>query len=306
MSDKNLTGKEEASVNNSEKNAANSEINSIEIKNLFRRFNDQFTLNNVSFNVPKGSVVGFIGENGAGKSTTIRAVLGLLKKDSGEITVLGEDPYKMKPETKEKVGVVFDSIPFPSSLNANQLDKVLKGIYKSWSSRDFFFYLNKFGLPAASKIFTFSKGMEMRLSIAAALSHNPELLVLDEPTGGLDPVMRSEILDILLDFMQDENHSVLMSTHITSDLEHIADYICFIHNGNIVFFEERNEMLEKYRILKCTEQQLAAIDKSDIIGLHRGKFTNEVLTAAAGKYPDITADTASIEEIMVYYIKEGV
>ena len=118
--------------------------------------------------------------------------------------------------------------------------------------------------------------------------------------------MRSEILDILLDFMQDENHSVLMSTHITSDLEHIADYICFIHNGNIVFFEERNEMLEKYRILKCTEQQLAVIDKSDIIGLHRGKFTNEVLTMAAGKYPDITADTASIEDIMVYYVKEGV
>lgn len=277
--------------------------NSIEIKNLSRRFS-RFTLDRVSFSVPKGAVVGFIGENGAGKSTTIKAVLGLLKKDGGEIKVLGEDPYKMKPQTKEKIGVVFDSMPFPPSLTAAQLDKVLKGIYKSWDSKIFYSYLNRFGLPAANKLSSYSKGMEMRLSIAAALSHSPELLVLDEPTGGLDPVMRSEILDILLEFMQDENHSVLMSTHITSDLEHIADYICFIHNGRIVFFEERNKMLEKYRILKCTDEQLASVDKTDIVGLRKGRFTNEILTAAADKYPDITADTASIDDIMVYYVKE--
>lgn len=281
----------------------NTVTNSIEIKNLSRRFR-QFTLDRVSFSVPKGAVVGFIGENGAGKSTTIKAVLGLLKKDGGEIAVLGEDPYKMKPQTKEKIGVVFDSMPFPPSLTAAQLDKVLKGIYKSWDSKIFYYYLNRFGLPTANKLSSYSKGMEMRLSIAAALSHSPELLVLDEPTGGLDPVMRSEILDILLEFMQDENHSVLMSTHITSDLEHIADYICFIHNGRIVFFEERNEMLEKYRILKCTDEQLASVDKTDIVGLRKGRFTNEILTAAADKYPDITADTASIDDIMVYYVKE--
>lgn len=278
--------------------------NSIEINGLSRRFN-QFALQNISFNVPKGSVVGFIGENGAGKSTTIRAVLGLLKKDSGEIKVLGEDPYNMKSDTKEKIGVVFDSIPFPPSLTAFQLDKVFNGIYKSWCSKDYFNYLNKFGLPLRSKLSTFSKGMEMRFSIAAALSHKPELLVLDEPTGGLDPVMRNEILDLLLDFMQDEKHSVLMSTHITSDLEHIADYICFIHNGQIVFFEERNEMIEKYHILKCTDQQLDAVDKEDIIGLRKGKFSNEILTACSDKYPDITADKASIEDIMVYYVKEA-
>lgn len=281
----------------------NNENNSIEIKNLSRVFSSQFALKNVSFNVPKGAVVGFIGENGAGKSTTIKAILGLLKKDGGEITVLGENPYDMRPETKEKVGVVFDSIPFPLSLSAIQLDKVLSGIYKSWDSKVFFNYLTKFGLPPKSRIKDYSKGMEMRLSIAAALSHHPELLVLDEPTSGLDPVMRSEILDLLLEFMQDENHSVLMSTHITSDLEHIADYICFIHNGEIVFFEERNEMTEKYRILKCSDSQLEAVDKRDIIGMHKGKFCNEVLTSAAGKYPDITADKASIEEIMVYYVK---
>lgn len=278
----------------------NANINSIEIKNLSRSFS-RFTLDNVSFNVPKGAIVGFIGENGAGKSTTLRAVLGLLKKDSGEITVLGEDPYNMRTETKEKIGVVFDSIPFPPSLSPKQLDKVFKGIYKSWDSDKYYAYLKKFGLPGTNKISTFSKGMEMRFSIAAALSHNPELLVLDEPTGGLDPIMRNEILDILLEFMQDESHSVLMSTHITSDLEHIADYICFIHNGRIVFFEERNEMLEKYRILQCTEEQLKTVDSTDIVGMHKGKFTNSVLTVNARKYPHITADNASIEDIMVYY-----
>lgn len=278
--------------------------NSIEINGLSRKFN-QFSLQDVSFNVPRGSIVGFIGENGAGKSTTIRAILGLLKKDSGEIRVLGEDPYTMSAKTREKVGIVFDSMPFPPSLNAIQLDKVFGGIYKSWSGRDYFDYLNKFGLPLKNKLSSFSKGMEMRFSIAVALSHSPELLVLDEPTGGLDPVMRSEILDLLLGFMQDENHSILMSTHITGDLEHIADYICFIHGGRVVFFEERNEMLEKYRILKCTDEQLSAVDRNDIIGLRRGRFSNEILTVHAEKYPDITADRADIENIMVFYVREA-
>ena len=182
---------------------------------------------------------------------------------------------------------------------------MLAGIYRTWDSNVFFGFLNKFGLPLKLKIKDYSKGMEMRLSIAAALSHNPDVLVLDEPTGGLDPVMRSEILDLLLEFIQQENHSVLMSTHITSDLEQIADYICFIHGGEIVFFEERNEMTEKYRIIKCGDEELSAIDKEDIIGIHKGKFCNEILTASSEKYPNLTADKASIEEIMVYYIKEG-
>ena len=277
---------------------------SIEIKNLCKSF-PGFQLKNVSFNVPAGSIVGFIGENGAGKSTTIKAILSLLKKDGGEIKVLGEDSEGLSPALKEKNGVVFDSIPFPPSLNAKQLSKVLAGIYRTWDSNVFFGFLNKFGLPLKLKIKDYSKGMEMRLSIAAALSHNPDVLVLDEPTGGLDPVMRSEILDLLLEFIQQENHSVLMSTHITSDLEQIADYICFIHGGEIVFFEERNEMTEKYRIIKCGDEELSAIDKEDIIGIHKGKFCNEILTASSEKYPNLTADKASIEEIMVYYIKEG-
>lgn len=277
--------------------------NCIEIKGVTRVY-PKFTLNDINLTVPCGSVMGFIGENGAGKSTTIKAILGLLKKGEGSITVLGEDASDLSPRTKEQIGVVFDGLAFPANLNAKQLDKVMTGIYKNWDSGVFFGYLNRFELPLDKKFKTFSRGMEMRLSIAAALSHHPRLLVLDEPTSGLDPVMRSEILDIFMEFMQDESHSIFISTHITSDLEHIADYICFIHKGSIVFTEERNEMLERHRILKCTDEELARIDKADIIGMRKGRFTNEVLTTAAEKYPDIAADAPSIEEIMVYYVKE--
>lgn len=277
--------------------------NCIEVKNISRSY-PQFSLKNVSFNVPYGSVVGFIGENGAGKSTTIRAILGLLKKGEGSITVLGENADDLSPATKEKIGVVFDGLSFPENLNVRQLDRVMRGIYKTWESEKFFSFMKKFELPLDKKFKSFSRGMVMRLSIAAALSHATQLLVLDEPTSGLDPVMRSEILDIFLDFMQDETHSILMSTHITSDLDHIADYICFIHKGEIVFTEERNEMLERHRILKCTDEQLAMIDKEDIIGVRRGRYQNEVLTTAADKYRDIPADKPTIEEIMVYYVKE--
>ena len=218
--------------------------------------------------------------------------------------VFGEDSEKMSNETREKIGVVFDTMPFPKNLTVTMLDKVFSGIYKSWDSEKFFGYITRFELPLKKKLSGFSRGMEMRLSIAAALSHNPSLLVLDEPTGGLDPVMRSEILDIFLEFMQDETHSILISTHITSDLEHIADYICFINKSKIVFTEERNEMLEKYRIMKCTEEDLQQVDKADIIGMRKGRFCNEVLTMNADKYPGMVADAPTIEDIMVYYVKE--
>ncbi len=277
--------------------------NVIEVSGLTKKYH-KFTLDNVALTVPMGSVMGFIGANGAGKSTTIKGILGLYKRDSGEVKVFGEDSEKLSNETREKIGVVFDTMPFPKNLTITMLDKVFSGIYKSWDSEKFFGYATRFELPLKKKLSGFSRGMEMRLSIAAAMSHNPSLLVLDEPTGGLDPVMRSEILDIFLEFMQDETHSILISTHITSDLEHIADYICFINKGKIVFTEERNEMVEKYRVLKCTEEDLKQIDKTDIIGMRKGRFCNEVLTMNADKYPSVTADKPTIEEIMVYYVKE--
>ena len=278
--------------------------NCIEIKGINKKY-AQFELNNVSFTVPSGTVMGFIGENGAGKSTTIKAVLGLMKPDSGEITVLGEDSQNLSKELKEKIGVVFDGLTFPNTLNAIQLDKVMAGIYRNWSSETFFKYLTRFELPTKKKFRTFSRGMEMRLSIAAALSHDPQLLVLDEPTSGLDPVMRSDILDIFLEFMQDESHSILLSSHITSDLDRIADYVTFIHKGKVIFTEERNEMRDKYRIIKCGEEQLSLIDKEDIIGMRKNRFNCEVLTTAAEKYPDLAVDIPTIDDIMVFYVKEG-
>ncbi len=278
--------------------------NCIEIKGLCKKY-IQFELKDINLSVPCGSVMGFIGENGAGKSTTIKAILGLIQPSAGTVTVLGEDSSRLTNETKSRIGVVFDGLAFPNQLNVMQLDKVMAGIYKNWSSETYFGYINRFGLPLKKKFSGFSRGMEMRLSIAVALSHDPQLLVLDEPTSGLDPVMRSEILDIFMEFMQDESHSILLSTHITSDLEHIADYITFIHKGELVFTEERNEMHDKYRILKCDAEQLALIDKEDIVGLRKTRFTCDVLTTAADKYPDIVADTPSIDDIMVFFVKEA-
>ena len=275
--------------------------NCIEINSVSKRYKS-FALDNVSLCVPYGSVMGFIGENGAGKSTTIKALLGLIKIDSGSITVMGENASELSNATKEKIGVVFDTPPFPPSLTPKQLDKVQRGIYKTWDSEKFFDYIKRFELPDDKKIKSFSRGMGMRLSISAALAHSPELLVLDEPTGGLDPVVRAGIIDIFREFMLDEKHTILISTHITSDLDRLADYICFIHKGKVIFTEERDEMHDKYRILNCTDEQLALIDKEDIIGIRKGRFSSEVLTAAADKYPDIASDVPTIDEIMVYFV----
>ena len=277
--------------------------NSIEIRDLTCRY-PSFALEGINLEVPCGTVLGLIGENGAGKSTLIKAVLGLIRPENGSIAVLGEDSTKLTPALKEDIGVVFDELPFPREMTAKQLDRVLGGIFTSWDSKVFRGYLDRFGLPDGKKFSSFSRGMQMRLSLAAAMSHAPRLLVLDEPTGGLDPVIRSEILDMLLEFIQDESHSILISTHITSDLEHIADYIGFIHQGRLKFCEERNELKEKHRILKCTDEQLSRIDPADIIGQRSGRFSHEVLTTAFGKYPDIAQDIPSIDELMVYYVRD--
>ena len=282
------------------------EGNCIEIKNLTKKYK-KFTLDNVSIDVPYGTVMGFVGENGAGKTTTIKAILGLLAADGGSVQVMGEEAYNMSGATKEKIGVVFDVPPFPPALNAKQMNKIFRGMYKNWDGEKFFKLLEKFEIPTDKKLKGFSRGMGMRFSIAQALSHGAELLVLDEPTGGLDPIIRSETMDILRDFMaEDEKNTIFFSTHITSDLDRLADYICFVHKGKVVFTEERDTLMEKYRILKCTDEQLSLIDKEDIIGMRKGRFASEVLTNAADKYPDIAADVPNIDEIMVYFIsKDG-
>ena len=222
------------------------------ISGLTKTYKD-FVLDKVSFSVPEGSIVGLIGENGAGKSTTINAALGLIQKDAGYISIMGQE--ELDNDTKEQIGVVFDGSNYPEILSPKRLNRVMKNIYHSWDDTPICPF-EKFSLPADKQIKQFSKGMKMKLAITVALSHNSKLLILDEATSGLDPVIRDDILDMLLDFVQDEEHSILVSSHITSDLEKIADYIVFIHEGQVVFFKPKDELTEQYGIIKCGAAQL--------------------------------------------------
>lgn len=274
------------------------------ISGLTKTYKD-FMLNGVSFSVPCGSIVGLIGENGAGKSTTINAVLGLIQKEAGSICVLGKE--QPDNEIKEQIGVVFDGNNYPEIFSTRKLNRVMKDIYHSWEEHTFLNLLKKFSLPTDKPIKQFSKGMKMKLAIAVALSHNSKLLILDEATSGLDPVIRDDILDILLDFAQDETHSILISSHITTDLEKIADYIVFIHEGQVVFSKPKDELTEQYGIIKCGAAQFEALDKSDIIVYRKMDYEWQVLVADRAamkkKYPKTLIDSVSIDEIMLLYVK---
>ena len=274
------------------------------ISGLTKTYKD-FMLNGVSFSVPCGSIVGLIGENGAGKSTTINAVLGLIQKESGSICVLGKE--QLDNEIKEQIGVVFGGNNYPEIFSTRKLNRVMKDIYHSWEEHTFLNLLKKFSLPTDKPIKQFSKGMKMKLAIAVALSHNSKLLILDEATSGLDPVIRDDILDILLGFAQDETHSILISSHITTDLEKIADYIVFIHEGQVVFSKLKDELIEQYGIIKCGAAQFEALDKSDIIVYRKMDYEWQVLVADRAamkkKYPKTLIDSVSIDEIMLLYVK---
>lgn len=274
------------------------------ISGLTKTYKD-FVLNDVSFSVPSGSIVGLIGENGAGKSTTISAALGLVQKEAGSVSVLGKE--ELDNEAKEQIGVVFDGNNFSEILSPKKIGRVMKDIYQSWDDRTFMALLKKFSLPAGKPIKQFSKGMKMKLAIAVALSHNSKLLILDEATSGLDPVVRDDILDMLLDFVQDESHSILVSSHITSDLEKIADYIVFLHEGRVVFSKPKDELTEQYGIIKCGSAQFDALDKSEIIAYRKMDYEWQVLVADRNKmqkkYPNAMIVPASIDEIMLLYVK---
>jgi len=280
--------------------------NALVVKGLKKKYRD-FTLDDVSFNIPCGMIVGLIGENGAGKSTTINAILGLIKKDAGTISILGKKDNEIDNGIRNQIGVVFDGSNFPSVLSARKLNNVLKNIYSTWDENRYFSLLQKMSLPTDKKIKEFSKGMKMKLSIAVALSHHSKLLILDEATSGLDPVVRDDILDMFLDFVQDENNSILVSSHITSDLEKVADYIVFIHKGKVVFSKPKDELKYQYGIIKCGAAQFDAIDKEEIIAYRKQDYEWEVLvadrTAAQKKYPKAVIDPATIDEIMLLYVK---
>lgn len=279
--------------------------NALVVNNLTKKYRD-FALDKVSFSVPCGTIVGLIGENGAGKSTTINAILGLINYDSGNIELLGKQDTQ-DDSVRNQIGVVFDGNNYPDVLSAQKLNRVFKQLYSAWDESKFFSLLKKMSLPTNKKIKEFSKGMKMKLSIAAALSHNSKLLVLDEATSGLDPVVRDDILDMFLEFVQDENNSILVSSHITSDLEKVADYIVFIHEGRVVFCKSKDELRYKYGIIRCGAAQFDTIDKEEVIAYRKQDYEWEVLIAdrdkAQRKYPKAVIDPATIDEIMLLYVK---
>ena len=273
----------------------------IEIKNLVKKF-DGFTLGPIDLSIPKGTIVGYIGQNGAGKSTTIKLLLGLLKKDSGEIKILGYvNPNSI--ELKDKIGVVFDDLLVPEEMTLVDLEKFCSRVYSKWD-RDFFYQLKKkFNLSEKQAIKSYSRGMRMKLSMAIALSHNAEILILDEATSGLDPIVREEILDFLLDFMQDENHTILISSHILSDLEKVADYIAFINDGKVLFVESKDELKENYAICTLSNEEVKNLDEEAIIGRRIHAFGQEMLVKRNFIPDGIRLQKPSIEDIMIYFLK---
>lgn len=279
----------------------------LQVQDLRKEYSS-FTLKNVSFSLPKGCIMGMIGENGAGKTTTIKSILGLCNPDGGEITCLGEKITEQNEEKiKQRIAVVFDENHFPESMNALQAGKIMQSIYRDWDHALFQQYLNRFHLSEKKLVKEYSRGMKMKLNIAVALSHHPELLILDEATSGLDPIVREEILDLFLEYIQDENHSILFSSHITTDLDKIADYITFIHQGEVVFSKDKTELIESSGILKCSESALEEIDPEYIMRVRQGAFGSEALIEKRQefrrKYPDHIVDRASVEDIMLFMIK---
>ncbi|HHV31039.1 ABC transporter ATP-binding protein [Caproiciproducens sp. LBM24188] len=280
--------------------------NILEISNLSKHY-PTFDLQNISFSVPCGSIVGLVGENGAGKTTTIKLILNEIRRDSGNIRVFGMDNIREERKIKELIGVVFDESYFYGEFRAQDIASILKKVYRTWDDALFSRCLAQFKLPKDKMIREYSKGMKMKLSIASALAHKPRLLILDEATSGLDPIIRSDILDLLLDFIQDETHGILFSSHITSDLEKVADYITFIHEGKIVFHRSKDDLIYRCGILKCGSADFQRVNRKDLIRWRKNEFGYEALVsnraAACRAYPNLVVDNASIDDIMLFFVK---
>lgn len=278
----------------------------LQVENLTKQYPD-FKLDHVSFSVPKGTIMGLIGENGAGKSTTINAILDLIQKDEGVVKFWNQELSCDPKNIKENIGVVFDGINFYETLTPAKIGKISAAAYRQWDESVYNNYLKKLQLPPHKEIKTFSKGMKMKLGIAVALSHKSKLLILDEATSGLDPVMRDDMLDLFLDFVQNENHSILMSSHISTDLEKVADYITFIHKGKVLFCKQKDELRYQYGIIRCGAVQFDAIDKSEVLAYRKRDYQWDVLVAdkekARRKYTESVVDDASIDDILLLYVK---
>lgn len=283
--------------------ASHSEHNAIEVRNLNKAFQD-FSLKDVSFDLPKGCILGMIGENGAGKSTTIRLIMNSLTRDSGSVRVLGidnEDPAFQ--QVKNDIGIVLDEACFPAVISTRIVDKMMSSTYVNWNSDTFHSYIRRLDLPENRPFKEYSRGMKMKLSIAVALSHAPKLLILDEATSGLDPVVRDEILDIFNDFTRDPEHSILISSHILSDLEKLCDYIAFLHKGKLMFCEEKDRLMDQYGLLSCSWKALEDIPREAICGRQSSDYGVTCLVRRDMVSPAFDLQKATIEDIMLYQVK---
>ena len=282
--------------------------NILELQQICKTFpKSDFILDKLSFSLPYGAILGFVGENGAGKTTTIGCILNTVRKDSGMVKLFGKEMRDIDTDIREKIGVVYDGDNFPGFWTAKQLSQVMERIYTQWDNALFQKYLEDFHLPVKQKIKNYSRGMTMKLAIAVALSHHPQLLILDEATSGLDPIMRDEMLDVFLEFVQEESHSILLSSHITSDLEKVADYITFIHNGKLIMTASKNDLVYNYAVMRCKESQFLALDPGDIIAYRKRDFQIDVLVnngkEAQRKYKGSVVDHVSVDEIMLLLVK---
>ena len=282
--------------------------NVLELKNVTKDYGD-FKLDNISFAVPEGSVCGFIGQNGAGKTTTIKLLLDIIKADSGEISLFGQDVRKDSARLREDVGVVFDEMGFHEFMTGRDINIMMKNIYKNWDEELFFDYLRRFSLPSKKKCGDFSRGMRMKLQIAVALSHNARLLVMDEPTSGLDPIVRNEMLQIFREYVVEENHTILLSSHITADLEKLADEVVFINGGRIVLSGNKDDIIERHGLLKCRKDEAGLISEALVVNAQQGVYGTEVLVndrrACQKLYPEMVIEPAALEDIMLFYVNKN-
>ena len=279
-------------------------MNALELKGLQKNYGG-FTLGPLDLTIPSGAILGLIGENGAGKTTTVKLILDMVRRDGGTVTLYGRENREIFPLGKEDIGVVLDEAAFSECLNTTEVGRILRGVYRNWDGDAYAGYLRRFELPEKKKFKEFSLGMKKKLAIAVALSHHAKLLLLDEPTGGLDPIARDEVVDIFSEFTRDENKAVLISSHIVSDLEKLCDYIAFLHKGKLMLCEEKDRLYEEYGIARCPLDEFAAIEPSAVLGKRETPYGVEALLRRADAPRGMELGRVDIEELFVLMAKEG-
>ncbi len=279
-------------------------MNALEIKNLTKSY-PGFTLDNLNLTLPSGCILGLIGENGAGKSTTIKLILDMIHKDSGSIIILGKDNTDSIELTKEDIGVVMDEVGIPECLTVKQVGNVMKNTFRNWDDGEYARLAQKLALPDKKQFKEFSRGMKMKLGISIALSHKAKLLILDEATSGLDPVVRDEVVEMFSDFTRDENHSILISSHIVSDLEKLCDYVAFLHKGKLLLCEEKDQLLAEYGLIHCTAEEIQNLPAKAIKYKKENPYGIEAMVLRSAVPANFNVSPISIEELFVFMVKEA-